>query len=138
MHPLLLALLALPSARADALTLDSGATIEGDLARYELGGDCQISVTEGDLLGTIVILPCHRIVSFVRTEPAVPVLVAVVDADASDEVPAAYDMHADLPTLVPVVEEASPTRGAAAPDAASLPPPEDRAAAPVVTRSVRF
>ena len=34
------------SAFADSITLDTGATIEGDLAHYEFGGDCQISVTE--------------------------------------------------------------------------------------------
>ena len=67
-------LLALAStAFADSISLDTGATIEGDLARYELGGDCQISVTEGELAGVIVIVPCHRVSSFVRTSIRTPV-----------------------------------------------------------------
>jgi len=68
------------SAWADSITLDSGATIEGDLARYEFGGDCQISVTEGDLSGVILIVPCHRVESFVRTAVRVPVPIGVVGA----------------------------------------------------------
>ncbi len=60
-------------ALADSITLDTGATLEGDLARYEFGGDCQLSVTEGDLSGVIVIVPCHRVQSFVRTSVRTPV-----------------------------------------------------------------
>lgn len=59
-------------ASADSITLDTGATIEGDLARYEYGGDCQLSVTEGDLSGVILIVPCHRVQSFVRTSMRAP------------------------------------------------------------------
>ena len=68
------------SAWADSITLDSGAIIEGDLARYEFGGDCQISVTEGQLSGVILIVPCHRVESFVRTTVRVPVPIGVADA----------------------------------------------------------
>lgn len=60
-------------ALADSITLDTGATIEGDLARYEFGGDCQLSVTEGELAGVILIVPCHRVQSFVRTAVRAPV-----------------------------------------------------------------
>lgn len=70
-------------ALADTITLDSGAIIEGDLARYEMGGDCQVSVTEGPLVGVIVIVPCHRVQAFVRTGPvAVPVLAGIVVPEA--------------------------------------------------------
>ncbi|MDP2317094.1 MAG: hypothetical protein Q8P41_29650 [Pseudomonadota bacterium] len=68
----LLASLAAP-AFADSITLDTGATIEGDLARYEFGGDCQLSVTEGELTGVILIVPCHRVQSFMRTAVRTPV-----------------------------------------------------------------
>jgi hypothetical protein len=57
------------TAWADAITLDTGAVIQGDLARFEFGGECQISVTEGDLAGVIVTVPCQRVTSFVRTGP---------------------------------------------------------------------
>jgi len=67
------------AARADSITLDSGAVIEGDLARFEFGGDCQISVTDGPLLGAIVIVPCRRVQSSVRTGGAEPTKVGVVE-----------------------------------------------------------
>jgi hypothetical protein len=84
-----LALALAGTALADTITLDTGAAIEGDLARYELGGDCQISVTEGALQGVIVIVPCHRVRAFVRLDSVPPaplapmepegVVVAVID-----------------------------------------------------------
>ncbi len=63
---------------ADNITIDTGATIDADLARYEADGDCQLSVTDGDLLGVIVILPCSRIVAFQRTERPKPVVYGAV------------------------------------------------------------
>ncbi len=95
MLAMLILLAPLTTARADVLTLDSGATIEGDLARYEFGGDCQIGVTEGELLGAIVIVPCHRVVSFVRTEVRTPQIIAVVDAEPEPSGP--LELHADPP-----------------------------------------
>jgi hypothetical protein len=82
----MLALLA-PLALADSITLDSGATIEGDLARYEFGGDCQISVTDGELAGVILIVPCHRVQSFVRTAVRAPVPIGLAEELAVEEVP---------------------------------------------------
>jgi hypothetical protein len=95
MLALLISLASLTTARADVLTLDSGATIEGDLARYEFGGDCQIGVTEGELLGAIVIVPCQRVVSFVRTEVRTSEIIAVVDAEPEPSAP--LELHADPP-----------------------------------------
>ena len=87
------------AARADTISLDTGATLTGDLARYELDGDCQISVTQGDLRGVILVLPCRRIQSFVRAEP--PARPALADA------PADAPALADAPPLAarPVVRE---------------------------------
>lgn len=85
-------------AQADTITLDTGATIEGDLARYEFGGDCQVSVTEGPLTGTIVIVPCHRVESFVRTQVRTPVPIgAARPGDA--EVVAETVEGAGIPTV---------------------------------------
>ena len=71
------------SAAADTITLDTGAVIEGDLARYEFGGDCQVSVTEGQLSGVILIVPCHRVESFMRTTVRTPVAIGAVKAEKS-------------------------------------------------------
>lgn len=106
-------LLSASAARADTITLDSGATIQGDLARFEFGGDCQISVTEGDLSGVIVIVPCHRVASFVRTSPRVPVAV-------STQEPAAVAATAPPPADA-VLPAQSPVASAATPAAASAP-----------------
>lgn len=62
---------------ADSLTLDSGATLQGELAVYQYGGDCQISVSEGELRGAIVIVPCAHINRLERSaDPAVATVVA--------------------------------------------------------------
>lgn len=80
----ILALLA-PLALADTLTLDSGATVEGALTRYEPDGECRIAVTQGELAGTALVLPCARLRSFERHLPdfapvsAVPVQEEVIE-----------------------------------------------------------
>lgn len=51
---------------ADTITLDTGVTLSAELARYEAGGDCQFSVTDGELQGVIVIVSCARVSSFTR------------------------------------------------------------------------
>jgi hypothetical protein len=126
MLALLIVLASLTTARADVLTLDSGATIEGDLARYEFGGDCQIGVTEGELLGAIVIVPCHRVVSFVRTEVRTPEIIAVVVAEAEPSEP--LELHADPPLTAGRAALTDPQSEAAPPDdgAAGLRRPEVR------------
>lgn len=88
---------------ADTITLETGVTIEGDLARYELGGDCQVSVTEGDYQGVIVIVPCHRIAAFVRAARPPPVVVAVIEPPATSPT-----REVDLDLLTP----AGPTESA--------------------------
>jgi hypothetical protein len=119
---LLLASLTVLPAHADSITLDTGATIEGDLARYELGGDCQLSVTEGELSGVILIVPCHRVQSFMRTAVRTPVPIGLeeealqVSSAGSDAPPAVVDVPAVVdapaasePVGAAVAAEASPS-----------------------------
>ncbi len=80
-------LLLLSFAFADSVTLDNGVVLEVDLARYEVHGDCQMSVLEGDLQGAILIVPCHRVQSFQRTAEALVLPAqAVVEAEVEEEV----------------------------------------------------
>ncbi len=102
------------TAFADSITLDTGVTIEGDLARYEFGGDCQISVTEGELRGVILIVPCHRVEAFVRTTPAVPTPIGLTSVAPRE--PAPRSSAAPPPTVSP---DPAPTP-AAAPAVAEL------------------
>jgi len=132
-------------ALADSITLDTGATIEGDLARYEFGGDCQVSVTEGDLAGVIVIVPCHRVSSFVRTNVRAPVPIGLPAAPVAQEGSA----PSDAPEAAGVPEEtvgqsASATSAftevAEGVDAREAPRMDDAPSAPPATpsRPVRF
>ena len=73
-------------ARADTITLDTGAAIQGELARFEFGGDCQISVTEGPLTGVIIIVPCQRVESFARTGQRMPSAIGVSEPDGASSV----------------------------------------------------
>lgn len=54
----------LSTALAGTITLDTGTVVEGDLAVYEHQGSCQLSVTDGGLRGSILVLPCSRLVAF--------------------------------------------------------------------------
>ncbi len=94
-------------AYADTITLDTGAVVEGDLNRYEHGGDCEVKVTGGDLEGVVLIAPCFRVQSFVRTERA-PVAVARFEPP---------------PVSAAVPAGASGGEGVVVADAAPLPPP---------------
>lgn len=93
-------------ALADTISLDTGATIEGDLARYEFGGDCQVSVGEGPLTGAILIVPCHRVTSFVRTQVRTPVAIGEAPAQAVASVAPAR------PDVVPPSDAATPAASA--------------------------
>ena len=79
------------TASADTFTLDNGAVIEGQMVVYSYGGECQMSITEGDLVGSIVLIPCDRITSFARglAVPAPPMeapsLAAAAIEDALSE-----------------------------------------------------
>lgn len=101
---------------ADTITIDTGAAIDADLARYEDGGDCQLSVTDGDLLGVIVILPCSRIVAFQRAERPKPVVYGAV-------------MPLDMPVDMPVSGAVTEVEPSGAADPAEL-------AAPVMPDSI--
>ncbi|MFZ5480349.1 MAG: hypothetical protein ACOZNI_26530 [Myxococcota bacterium] len=140
--------LAIPVALADTILLDTGAAIDGDLARWEFGGDCQISVTEGGLVGAIVIVPCHRVQSFVRTGDRTPVPIGIEEPKPAEEVP--LELHAELPA---VAEESPdhgptlpadplPTAPAAVTAPAVVPPPALQTSGPTeltgASRSVRF
>lgn len=102
-------------AYADTITLDTGAVVEGDLNRYEHGGDCEVKVTGGDLEGVVLIAPCFRVQSFVRTERA-PVAVARFEPP---------------PVLAPVPGVASGGEGVVVADAAPPPPPPAPSAEPM-------
>ena len=104
------------AARADVITLDSGASIDGDLAQYEYGGDCQIGVTGGGLAGTILIVPCHRIQSFVRTTTKAPEPLVGV---AFDDPPAVVEEDLAAPAPPPPAPKVAAPR--AAPPAAAIP-----------------
>jgi hypothetical protein len=132
----MLTLVTIVAARADVITLDSGASIDGDLAQYEYGGDCQIGVTGGGLAGAIVIVPCHRIQSFVRTTTRAPEPLVGV---AFDDPPAVVEeeLAASAPQRAP-----TPPRPAApapvVPDEPIIPTEPDEADGSSARRSVSF
>lgn len=97
--------LVLAAAWADTITLDTGGVVEGELAHYEHGGDCRVSVDDGPLQGAIVIVPCYRVVSFVRTSRGPP---PAVGAPAAATSPPSEPPPASVPV----------------PTAAPLPPPD--------------
>lgn len=103
------------AAQADSITLDSGAVIEGDLARYEYGGDCQISVLEGPLAGVIVIVPCHRVESFARTTPRQPVALTPPSTRGTSYAPAAPVASAPAGAAAPVAARVDSPAAEAAP-----------------------
>jgi hypothetical protein len=79
------------TASADTFTLDNGAVIEGQMVVYNYAGECQMSITNGDLVGSIVIIQCDRIASFSKgaAVPAptmeAPVLTALALTDVLSE-----------------------------------------------------
>lgn len=75
------------TAQADSFTLDNGAVIEGRMVVYNYGGECQMSITEGDLVGSIVLIPCERITRFSRasTTPAPPMEAPALAAPAVEQ-----------------------------------------------------
>jgi hypothetical protein len=144
---LLASLTALP-AHADSITLDTGATIEGDLARYEFGGDCQLSVTEGELSGVILIVPCHRVQSFMRTAVRTPVPIGLeeealqVSSAGSDAPPAVVGVPAVVdapaasePVGAAVAAEASPSEDDLFYDEPLFPPDDEPTAAAPPSRA---
>lgn len=66
----ILGTLLLSPARADSFKLANGSLVEGTLATYELGGNCQIFVASGPVRGATLLLPCAEIQAFSRTSPA--------------------------------------------------------------------
>jgi len=87
---------------ADTITLDTGATLQGELAQYEAGGDCQIKITEGELRQVIIIVPCYRVQSFMRTSQHLPVAVSHIPA-----VPAPPSVP-QIPSFVTAETDADP------------------------------
>lgn len=128
-------LLFLSMALADTVTLDNDVVLEVDLARYEVHGDCQMSVTEGELQGAILIVPCHRVKSFVRTTAALVLPAqAVVEAEVVEE-----EVEEFAPTefeLVPSEPDESDEPEEPAPDLQS--PPERREPELPAGRSISF
>jgi len=116
------------AAMADSFTLDNDVTVEGVMTEYNLEGSCHIALSEGDLSGAVVILPCERIVQFVRTTPSdIPEEAISLTAPApifSDDAPvdapfATAPVEAILPPAPPQEDAAM-----AAPTPAPQPAPE--------------
>lgn len=113
----LLAALAAP-ASADTFELANGSSIEGTLATYELGGNCQIFVSSGPVRGATLLLPCTEIVAMqragARVQPgaalAAPLSVEEVAAPAAVVLPAAG--LAEAPAATAPVEPAAPAEPA--------------------------
>lgn len=117
---MILALLA-SLAFADTLTLDNGAVVEGELAAYQYGGDCHISVTDGDLAGAIVTLPCERLTRFERELPVEAPLVEVLPPIGDEELPVAPEILAFPAEAVVDAPEAQAPLEPQQPDQASVP-----------------
>jgi hypothetical protein len=129
-------LLLLSAALADSVTLDNGVVLQVDLARYELHGDCQMSVMEGELTGAILIVPCQRVRSFERTAEALvlaalPLTVVPDPAEqawVSDDGVREVDLEGDIePLLEPGLEDSF--EGDAAPKPRANPEPRPTAPA---------
>ncbi len=104
----LMTLSLIPAAVADSITLDTGAVIEGDLARYEPGGDCQVGIQEGALSGVVLIVPCYRIQSFVRTGPVRPERVGSLGPTPATRAGPPTVLPAENPPATDTLAESSP------------------------------
>ncbi|MCK6505172.1 hypothetical protein L6R53_17535 [Myxococcota bacterium] len=113
---LLLATLTSP-AHADAFRLANGSVVEGTLATYELGGNCQIFVAAGPVRGATLLLPCAEILAFQRPGAEAPAL-----ASAAPAAPIAVEQVAGPPALVIPVSEPEQAPAAASPAEAPAPP----------------
>jgi len=102
------------TASADTFTLDNGAVIEGQMVVYNYSGECQMSITSGDLVGSIVIIPCDRIASFSKDSavPAppmeAPALSAAAVEDALSEPTVLVEPTAESPPVAAVIIAADP------------------------------
>ena len=70
------------SNKSDSITLDTGAVVEGNLSRYVQGGNCEVTVTQAELTGVVLTVPCYRVQSFVRTQ-TLPTARPVTPADGN-------------------------------------------------------
>ncbi len=100
------------TAAADSFQLANGSQVEGTLATYELGGNCQIFVSSGQVRGATLLLPCEEIVAFSRPE-AEPMAVAPAAAAPVTAV--------EAPVVVAAAAPLDPA-DAVAPDAHLAPP----------------
>ena len=109
------------AARADTFTLDNGTTLEGALAEYNLNGSCQVSITSGELVGALVVLPCERITRFERLAaapaPAPEPLLVAPEADAALALPveAVPPLAEPVPVTQPFAEAPFATASVEAP-----------------------
>jgi hypothetical protein len=92
-------------AQADTFTLDNGTMLSGMLAEYNLRGSCQISVTEGPLIGAIVTVPCERVARFERDPSSAPRSAEVVQATPEPVLtsPAVEAVLTEAPLIAEVV-----------------------------------
>jgi hypothetical protein len=119
------------TASADTFTLDNGAVIEGQMVVYNYAGECQMSITNGDLVGSIVIIPCDRIASFSKgaAVPAPP-----MEAPALSAASMAEAFSEPAPAVAPVaavITEASPVELIAVEEVALAPEIVAVTAAPI-------
>ena len=104
-------------------TLDSGAELHGELLEYHLEGSCQIAVVDGELAGTIMVVPCERIARFERTAPPpAPAPALAPPAPIEEEV-------VDLAPAPPLIPETVPVEEAPFATAPETPEPPPMAAA---------
>jgi hypothetical protein len=105
------------TASADTFTLDNGAVIEGQMVVYNYAGECQMSITNGDLVGSIVIIQCDRIASFSKgaAVPAPTMEAPALSAAASTDV-----LSEPAPAVAPVTDVLSEPAPAVAPVAAVI------------------
>ena len=66
-------------ALADRVELESGAVLEARMSAFDRDGDCALTVTEGELAGAMVVVPCTEVVRFQQVTSEAPPLVDLED-----------------------------------------------------------
>jgi len=96
-------------ALADRVELESGAVLEARMSAFDRDGDCALTVTEGELAGAMVVVPCAEVVRFQQAPSAVPTLSeteapALTEIEAGPEALSAAPIEAMEPEAMEAVE----------------------------------